>query len=99
MLTGPFDTTPCHRWPGTTFRPPFMKYPGYGLNGYERHNLRAMEGVRMTGLFTPALIGQESHDENGLYPLLTEEDGSSGKEQTSTLRAWWCRYLIFFWCR
>ncbi|EKV27562.1 L-ectoine synthase [Caenispirillum salinarum AK4] len=46
----------------------------YALNGHERHYLRAEEELRMICVFNPPLTGREDHDENGVYPLLTEED-------------------------
>lgn len=46
----------------------------YALNGHERHWLRAEEELRMICVFNPPLTGREDHDENGIYPLLTEAD-------------------------
>jgi L-ectoine synthase len=43
----------------------------YTLDGHEKHVLRATTDLRMMCVFTPALTGQELHDENGTYPLLT----------------------------
>ena len=45
----------------------------YALSGNERHILIAEERMRMVCVFNPPLVGPESHDENGVYPLLTEE--------------------------
>jgi L-ectoine synthase len=46
----------------------------YALNGHERHRLRGgTEDMRMVCVFTPPLTGREVHDENGVYPLLTED--------------------------
>lgn len=42
----------------------------YVLNGHERHILTAETEMRMICVFTPALVGTETHDENGVYPLL-----------------------------
>jgi L-ectoine synthase len=42
------------------------------LDGHERHELHAETDLRMVCVFTPALTGQEVHDEDGAYPLLTE---------------------------
>ena len=42
----------------------------YVLNGNEKHTLEIEETVRMICVFTPALVGQEVHDEEGAYPLL-----------------------------
>ncbi len=43
----------------------------YVLDGRERHELRAITDLRMVCVFTPALTGQELHDADGTYPLLT----------------------------
>lgn len=43
----------------------------YTLDGHERHLLHATTDLRMICVFTPALTGQELHDEDGTYPLLT----------------------------
>jgi L-ectoine synthase len=45
----------------------------YALNGHERHYLRARKELRMICVFNPPLTGREDHDENGVYPLLTED--------------------------
>ena len=42
----------------------------YVLDGHEKHTLDVEETVRMICVFTPALVGQEIHDEEGAYPLL-----------------------------
>lgn len=42
----------------------------YVLDGHEKHTLEVHETVRMICVFTPALVGQEVHDEEGAYPLL-----------------------------
>lgn len=42
----------------------------YTLDGHERHTLTVHEDVRMICVFTPALTGNEVHDEEGTYPLL-----------------------------
>ena len=42
----------------------------YVLNGHERHILSAETEMRMICVFTPALVGTETHDENGVYPLI-----------------------------
>ncbi len=46
----------------------------YALNGHERHYLRARKTMRMICVFNPPVTGREVHDENGVYPLLQEED-------------------------
>ena len=42
----------------------------YVLDAHEKHTLEIIETVRMICVFTPALVGQEIHDEEGAYPLL-----------------------------
>ena len=42
----------------------------YVLNQHEPHTLAVEETVRMICVFTPALVGQEVHDEEGAYPVL-----------------------------
>ena len=42
----------------------------YALNGNERHILIAEQRMRMVCVFNPPLVGPETHDENGVYPLL-----------------------------
>lgn len=44
----------------------------YALDQHENHYLRADEDMRMICVFNPPLTGREVHDENGVYPLMTE---------------------------
>jgi L-ectoine synthase len=46
----------------------------YALNGNENHLLIADTPMRMICVFNPPLVGPETHDENGVYPLLTESN-------------------------
>lgn len=46
----------------------------YLLNGHERHTLVAETDVRTVCVFNPPVTGKEVHDENGVYPLITEDD-------------------------
>jgi L-ectoine synthase len=46
----------------------------YALDGHERHYLRAKKDLRMMCVFSPALTGDEVHDEDGAYPLLESDD-------------------------
>ncbi|GAB3221689.1 ectoine synthase [Glycomyces halotolerans] len=46
----------------------------YLLNGGEQHTLVAETDVRCVCVFNPPVTGREVHDENGVYPLLTEDD-------------------------
>ncbi len=48
----------------------------YLLDSHEHHTLRASTDLRMACVFNPPVTGREVHDENGVYPLLTEEDDS-----------------------
>jgi L-ectoine synthase len=57
------DTGEVHRIaPGTI----------YLLDGHEHHRLRAITDVRTVCVFNPPCTGREVHDENGVYPLITE---------------------------
>lgn len=59
------DTGEVHRIaPGTM----------YLLDGHEHHRLRAITDVRTVCVFNPPCTGREVHDENGVYPLITEEE-------------------------
>ena len=42
----------------------------YTLNKHDRHSLKALTEMRLVCIFTPALVGTETHDEDGSYPLL-----------------------------
>ncbi|MBE1535386.1 MULTISPECIES: ectoine synthase [Actinomadura] len=46
----------------------------YLLNEHDHHTLRAHTDVKTVCVFNPPVTGREVHDENGVYPLLTEED-------------------------
>jgi quercetin dioxygenase-like cupin family protein len=46
----------------------------YLVDAHQRHTLRAHTEFRAVCVFDPPLIGREVHDENGVFPLLTEED-------------------------
>ncbi len=43
----------------------------YALDGHEQHLLTAESEMRMICVFNPPLVGPETHDANGVYPLLT----------------------------
>lgn len=51
----------------------------YVLDGHEKHELHAETDLRMVCVFTPALTGREVHDEEGTYPLLTEDGSLAGE--------------------
>ena len=42
----------------------------YALDGNEKHLLTADTEMRMVCIFNPPLVGPETHDANGVYPLL-----------------------------
>ncbi len=42
----------------------------YTLDKHDRHSIKAHTDMRLVCVFTPALVGTESHDEDGSYPLL-----------------------------
>lgn len=42
----------------------------YALNKNDQHRIEAITDMRIVCVFTPALVGPETHDENGSYPLL-----------------------------
>jgi len=42
----------------------------YALSGNERHIVIAQEQLRMVCVFNPPIVGSETHDENGVYPLV-----------------------------
>lgn len=42
----------------------------YTLDKHDRHSIIAHTDMRLVCVFTPALVGTESHDEDGSYPLL-----------------------------
>ncbi len=42
----------------------------YTLDKHDRHRLEARTDLRIVCVFTPALTGEETHDEDGSYPIL-----------------------------
>ncbi|MFC5651082.1 ectoine synthase [Paenibacillus solisilvae] len=46
----------------------------YALDGHEKHYLRARTQLRMVCVFNPPLTGSEVHDEDGVYPLVEENE-------------------------
>ena len=54
----------------------------YLLNGHERHQLRPTSEMRTVCVFNPPVTGREVHDENGVYPLLTEDELASRADGT-----------------
>ena len=46
----------------------------YLVDGHEMHTLRALTLFRAVCVFNPPLTGVEVHDEDGVFPLLTEAE-------------------------
>jgi L-ectoine synthase len=46
----------------------------YLLNDHDQHVLRVEEDLRVICTFNPPVTGQEVHDQDGAYPLLTVDD-------------------------
>ncbi len=42
----------------------------YTLDKHDRHDLVATTDLRIVCVFTPALVGEETHDADGSYPVL-----------------------------
>lgn len=49
----------------------------YALDRNDKHVLRARTEMRMVCVFNPPLSGDEVHDENGVYPLVEDEEKAS----------------------
>lgn len=52
----------------------FALKPGsmYTLDKHERHTIEAKTNMTLVCVFTPALTGPETHDDDGSYPLLAD---------------------------
>jgi L-ectoine synthase len=50
----------------------------YALDKHDKHHLRATETLRLVCVFNPPLTGRETHDDDGVYPLLVETDTAEG---------------------
>lgn len=46
----------------------------YALDGHEKHVMRVKKDLRLICVFNPPVAGTETHDENGVYPLVTQTD-------------------------
>lgn len=44
----------------------------YLLNDHDKHEVRPRTDLRVVCVFNPPVTGREVHDENGVYPLVTE---------------------------
>jgi L-ectoine synthase len=42
----------------------------YTLDKHDRHRIEALTDMRLVCVFTPALVGPETHDADGSYPIL-----------------------------
>jgi len=49
----------------------------YLLDGHERHTMRPVTDLHLVCVFNPPVTGREIHDENGVYPLLSEAVGDA----------------------
>ena len=56
----------------------------YLLDGHEHHTLRPRTDMRTVCVFNPPVTGREVHDENGVYPLLTDAGTDSPHDTEST---------------
>ncbi|MGM7678948.1 ectoine synthase [Microbacterium sp. A94] len=45
----------------------------YLLNNHDKHEVRPRTQMRTVCVFNPPITGRETHDKNGVYPLVTEE--------------------------
>ena len=57
------DTGTVHR-----LRPGTM----YALDKHDRHRIDARTDMRLVCVFAPALVGPETHDADGSYPILED---------------------------
>nr|AEJ36140.1 ectoine synthase [Prauserella alba] len=46
----------------------------YVLNNADKHQVRPRTEMKTVCVFNPPVTGREVHDENGVYPLVVEED-------------------------
>lgn len=58
----------------------------YLLDGHEHHTLRPQTEMRTVCVFNPPVTGREVHDENGVYPLLTEVETETATDGDSTAK-------------
>lgn len=45
----------------------------YLLNNHDKHEVRPRTQMRTVCVFNPPITGREVHDENGVYPLVSEQ--------------------------
>lgn len=46
----------------------------YLLNNHDKHRVRPRTQMRTVCVFNPPITGREIHDENGVYPLVTDSE-------------------------
>jgi L-ectoine synthase len=46
----------------------------YALDKHDKHIVRCHETLRLVCVFNPPVAGREVHDENGVYPLIEEDE-------------------------
>ncbi|MCA9827419.1 MAG: ectoine synthase [Nitrosopumilus sp.] len=51
----------------------------YALDKHEKHMLRAFSKMKMICVFNPPLVGPETHDSDGVYPLLISGENNVSK--------------------
>lgn len=49
----------------------------YLLNDHDKHKVRPRTDITCVCVFNPPVTGREVHDENGVYPLITEPETST----------------------
>lgn len=59
----------------------------YALDAHDRHVLRATTRLRMVCVFNPPLLGLETHDADGAYPLLEELPADARRERAPVVEA------------
>ena len=42
----------------------------YAMDKHDRHRIKAKTDMKIVCVFSPALVGPETHDEDGSYPIL-----------------------------
>jgi len=66
IIDGEGTVTNCTTGETHALRPGSM----YTLDKHDRHELEAKSDMRIVCVFTPALVGTETHDDDGSYPVL-----------------------------
>ncbi|WLR52784.1 ectoine synthase [Bacillus tianshenii] len=51
----------------------------YALDEHDEHLLRGETDMRMVCVFNPPITGREIHDENGVYPLIEDDEEEVSK--------------------